>query len=97
MTYTEEDQENDRKEYGYPRVVTVYAQPAGGPGWSNVPLYIVMEDLDRTARGGKRLYIECIQPKYHTSLIRALYAISSILHDQLTDEVEKIMKKKWRD
>lgn len=66
---------------GHEYVVTAYAEPADGPGWSNRPLWIVIRDS-----ATNRVRIEAIQPEDQTAEMRALYAISAHCHATLTHE-----------
>jgi hypothetical protein len=95
--YTKEDLIKDRKELGYPRVVTAYAEPAAGPGWRNTPLWVVMEDLDPQAKFGKRMYVDCIQPDEQSNEIRLLYGISHQVHGVMVNECEKIMAERQKN
>lgn len=58
-------------------IVTVYAEPASGPGWSNSPLWVVVRAVDGSLRE------ECIQPPEQTNEMVLLYAIAACVHQQL--------------
>ncbi len=62
-------------------VVTAYAQRASGPGWANVPLWIVVRD----ANG--RLREECLQPEEQTPTMAALYNIAEAVHHAMRQAV----------
>ena len=69
-------------------VVTAFAQVANGPGWSNTPLWVIVQD------GNGKLRRECLQPEEQTEVIHLLYALSNTMNAQLTNEVERIMRVK---
>lgn len=56
------------------RVVTAYAETASGPGWSNTPLWVIIEDHNGYCRRA------CIQPKEFSIAIHTLYDISLSVH-----------------
>jgi hypothetical protein len=89
--YTQQDLENDRKEFGYPRVVTAYAEFARGPGFANSPLWVVMEDLDPESKTGKRMYLDCIQPEDQSNIVHTMYVVSEHAHLVMRAEAEKVM------
>lgn len=65
-------------------IVTAYAQPADGPGWSNRPLWVIV--CDRTDGSLRR---ECIQPEKQTDEMRVLYATAAAVHTALVKSVER--------
>lgn len=71
-------------------VVTAYAQRASGPGWSNTPLWVIIQD------GNGKLRRECLQPEEQTQTIYTLYGISHSVNIQLVNEVERIVARKKR-
>jgi len=64
------------------RMVTAYAQPASGPGWSNRPLYVIVEDRDGKLRS------ECLQPDEFSRDLSLLYGIASVVHGELLKMLE---------
>lgn len=54
-------------------VVTAFAEPACGPGWSNSPVWVICRNCDGS------FYMECIQPEDQTRDMRLLYRITDIL------------------
>jgi hypothetical protein len=64
------------------RMVTAYAQPASGPGWSNRPLYVIVEDRDGKMRS------ECLQPGEFSRDLELLYGIASVVHGELLKMLE---------
>ncbi|MEE4383750.1 MAG: hypothetical protein V2J02_17250 [Pseudomonadales bacterium] len=72
--------------HDWPRVVTVYAQPASGPGWGNSPVWVVLRERDGTLRQ------ECIQPEDQTAGMRHLYRIASEVHRQMVREARVALK-----
>jgi hypothetical protein len=69
------------------QVVTVYAEPASGPGWSNTPLWVVVRN-----RMEGRLRMECVQPEFQTDVMHTLYPISAVVQRQLVREVELLAR-----
>jgi hypothetical protein len=67
-------------------IVTVYAEQAKGPGWSNQPLFVIVRD----AKG--RLREECLQPDEQTAEMKALFNVSATVHDQLVKALNNIAK-----
>ncbi len=69
-------------------IVTAYAEHASGPGWSNVPIWVII----RTQ--GHSLRIECVQPEDQTPTMIALYKVSEAAHLSMTQAV-KILSAKY--
>ena len=67
-------------------ILTAFAEPACGPGWSNTPVWVVLRD-----ENGK-FSVECIQPEDQTATMITLYSISSVVHRQMSKEAEKIIR-----
>ena len=63
------------------QIVTVWAEAACGPGWSN-PLYWV---LVRDSLG--RLRVEAVQPSKQTETLRTIHATAAALAAALRSEV----------
>lgn len=70
------------------RVITAYAEPAGGPGWSNRPIYVIIKGLDGTIRE------ECVQPKEQSSDMASLYDISAVVSKEMTQAVVRDINEK---
>ena len=68
------------------RIEAVVAEPANGPGWSNTPLWVFVQDCHGKIRR------ECLQPEEQGDHIRLLYATAAALHDTLKREVEILRK-----
>jgi hypothetical protein len=66
-------------------VVTAFAQRASGPGWSNTPLWVIIQD------GDGKLRRECLQPDEQSHTMMLLYNLSNSLNSQLTAEVENVL------
>lgn len=66
-------------------IVSAYAQPAAGPGWSNAPLWVVVRD------GNGKLREECLQPEEQPRGVLTLYRIASAVHGQLLAEITRVM------
>lgn len=75
----------DKDEY----VVTAYAKSASGPGWSNMPVWVII----KSSFDGK-LREECIQPFDQTDDMRILYNVSQAAHEAMTGAVSRSIKKK---
>ena len=58
-------------------LITAYAQPANGPGWTNTPLYLIVRGQDGNLRE------ECLQPDEQPAEVRLLYDTSAALHEAL--------------
>lgn len=59
------------------RVVAAVAQPANGPGWSNTPLWVFIQN------GVGEIRRECLQPEEQPTGIRDLYPIAALVHAQM--------------
>jgi hypothetical protein len=59
-------------------IICAFAQPAGGPGWSNQPLWVIVRSrLDGSLRQ------ECLQPEEFDMYIWTLYDISAAVSAQM--------------
>lgn len=59
------------------QLVTVYTEPASGPGWANAPLWIIWrDDLGK-------LHEDCLQPDDQSNDIRTLYGTCAAAHAAL--------------
>ena len=68
-------------------IIAVVAEPASGPGWSNTPLWIIVQDSNGKFRR------ECLQPDEQSHGIRVLYPTAAAVHGSLVKEVEALMRK----
>lgn len=61
-------------------VVCAYAESAAGPGWVNSLIVVVVENQNRELR------LERIQPNQWGASpeLRALYGVSSVVHEKMT-------------
>lgn len=59
-------------------VVTAFAEPASGPGWSNRPVWVVL-----AKRGGGSLRMVCIQPEDQSEDMQQLYKFSALAHAEM--------------
>ncbi len=64
-------------------IVTAYAEPAAGPGWSNTPIWIVINNVLNKMR------LECLQPEQQSAEMRTLYEISTAVNSQMKHAVNK--------
>lgn len=53
------------------RILTAYAEPSSGPGWSNRPVWIIVAGRDNKLRQ------ECLQPDEQTVEMLSLYGIAA--------------------
>jgi len=69
-------------------IVTAFAEPASGPGWSNSPVWVIIKSTeDGTLR------MDCLQPAEQTSDIAIMYSISSIAHASMVKFVRAALSK----
>ena len=76
----------------FDRIVTAYARKASGPGWSNRPLWVVVEDR----RTGK-MREECIQPQQQSEEVWRLYDIASEVDAALYAAVKRMLPNNSRE
>ena len=69
-------------------VVTAYASRCRGPGWSNSPVWVVIQDSNGKLRE------ECIQPEEHTAEMHAMYDICASANKALLNSVHKYIRSK---
>lgn len=67
-------------------VVTAWAEPASGPGWTNDLVCVLIRDQ----HGGLR--IDYIQPSEHSPDMRALYEVSAVASRAITRAAEASLK-----
>lgn len=67
------------------RIVTVFAEPAAGPGWANQPLYVVIKN-----RFSDFPRIECLQPDEQGRDLQNLYSVSASIHGRMKQIVEHL-------
>lgn len=65
-------------------VVTAWAEHAGGPGWANQPVWVLVRS--RTGH----LRIECLQPNEQPGTMQILYGVSAQIHTQMTKAAESV-------
>ncbi len=69
-------------------VVTAYAQPSHGPGWSNQPVWVIIKSrLDGSLRE------ECLQPHEQSREILMLYRMAAVANDEMTSAVRAHLDK----
>ena len=68
-------------------IVTAFAQPASGPGWSNRPVWIVIRRRDGTFR------TESLQPNEQGEEIVTLYKVSAAANDAMTAAVRRQLER----
>ncbi len=62
-------------------IVTAWCEYAGGPGWSNQPLWVIVRDGDGKFRR------ECLQPEEQSADMLLLYGVAAALHAALVGAV----------
>jgi hypothetical protein len=70
------------------RICTAYAEKCKGPGWSNRPVWVIVENI---LTGEIRA--KCMQPSQQSEEILALYNISHEVNKALTRAVYKVLLK----
>jgi hypothetical protein len=70
------------------RVVCAWAERASGPGWSNFPVWVIVEDYYG------EMHRECLQPHEQTAEILLHRTISEAVHDNMKYYVEQALKPK---
>lgn len=70
------------------QIVTVFTEPASGPGWANSPLCVIVRDENGELRK------EYLQPEEQTKDMRILYATAATIHGALMCAVERMRKKR---
>lgn len=68
------------------RVITAFAEPAAGPGWSNQPIWVIIRD------GNGQLRQECIQPEQQTYEMLLLYRASYELHSSMAKAADDALR-----
>lgn len=68
-------------------VVMAWAEKASGPGWSNIPVWVLIRQ-DFTGR----LRIECLQPDEHPPEVVALREVSSVVSTAMTRACARRLK-----
>ena len=74
-------------------VLTAFAERCGGPGWANMPIWIVIRAQSPTG-GGDRLRVEAIQPDEATPTLMTLARHSAAMHEAMTGAVEPYITRK---
>lgn len=69
-------------------IVTAYAEAAGGPGWANTPVWVIVRGADGTLRE------ECLQPNEQTPGMITLYVVSAAANYAMRAEVGKMIQAK---
>jgi hypothetical protein len=64
------------------KIITAFAEYAGGPGWANRPIWVIVRDANL------RLREECIQPQNQTAEMHALFRVSNAAHEAMKSAVE---------
>jgi len=68
------------------RVVTAFAEHAGGPGWGNTPIWIIVQDNKNKYR------MECLQRDEQSAALFGLYEISESVHRAMVAAVDKMRR-----
>ena len=62
-------------------ILTAYAEPASGPGWSNQPVIVVVQSRDGDIR------LECLQPVEQSRDMWIIYRLSAEIHRMMVTAV----------
>lgn len=65
-------------------IVTAFAETASGPGWSNTPIWIIVQDANGSLRR------ECLQPDEQSEWMRWLYTTSEVAHVAMSKAVAQL-------
>lgn len=65
------------------RVITGYAEPACGPGWSNTPFCVIVENREGVLRR------ECLQPSEQSALLLQAYNVLAAMHKLMMEGIGK--------
>lgn len=65
-------------------ILSVWAEPAAGPGWSNTPIRYIGQNEDGSYFEG------WLQPEEQTEAMRVLYSISATVNNKLIKEISKV-------
>jgi hypothetical protein len=71
-------------------IVAAWADPACGPGWSNRPIYVLVQDENTQVR------LEALQPNEQTEELLTLYNISAEVHEAMAGAVRRAVTPKRR-
>ena len=67
------------------RIIAVVPEQCAGPGWTNKPTWIYIEDSSN-----KRLRTECIQPEEMPPSLAALFDVGMVVNRALIDSVSEL-------
>jgi len=67
-------------------IVAVVAKACHGPGWSNTPIWVFVQN------GDGRIRQECLQPEEQSPDMRLLYEVLDVTHSKMLHAVNKIVK-----
>ena len=66
-------------------IVTAWAEHAAGPGWANLPLWLLIQD------GDGKLRIDWLQPDEQSAAIVALFGVSARVAADMTNHVRAVL------
>lgn len=66
-------------------IVTAYAEDAAGPGWANLPIWIII-------KGDDGIRVECLQPDEQTREMLILYDTSQAVHLAMKHAVTRALQ-----
>lgn len=72
-------------------VIAAFAEPASGPGWANMPVWVFVRD----AQDGS-IRRECMQPDEQSEEIAILYRTCAAAHAAMTAAVTRALTSKTR-
>lgn len=67
-------------------IVTAFAERASGPGWSNMPIWVIVRGVNQSLRE------ECIQPADQTAGMHTLFDVSNAAHQAMKSAVESMVR-----
>lgn len=67
------------------RIIAVVPEICAGPGWSNQPVWVYIQDSQHS-----RLRTACLQPEQQTREMRQLFGLGALLHTQLVAAVPTV-------
>ena len=70
-------------------ILTAWAEPASGPGWTNSPLYYLVSDFP-----SEKLHVECVQSEEQSAAMKTLYVTSAAASDSMRQAVERYLEYK---
>ena len=67
-------------------IVTAYAEPCGGPGWSNSPVAVIIKDKETGV-----IREDMIQPEEQSATMLEIYGFSALAHSKMVREAKRVI------